>query len=36
VLDEYKVPETEQAELFAIVGSTRSDIVMERPAAKAS
>ncbi len=29
VLDQYKVPEAEQAELFAIVGSTRGDIVME-------
>ena len=37
VLDEYKVPEAEQAELFAIVGSTRADIVVENPvAAKAS
>jgi len=37
VLDEYKVPETEQAELFAIVGTTRGDIVVENPvAAKAS
>jgi hemoglobin len=35
VLDEYKVPEAEQAELFAIVGSTRSDIVVEKPVAKA-
>jgi hemoglobin len=37
VLDEYKVPEAEQTELFAIVGSTRADIVVENPvAAKAS
>jgi hemoglobin len=37
VLDEYKVPEAEQAELFAIVGTTRGDIVVENPvAAKAS
>jgi len=37
VLDEYKVPEAEQAELFAIVGTTRADIVVENPvAAKAS
>jgi hemoglobin len=35
VLDQYNVPETEQRELFAIVGSTRSDIVVEQPVAKA-
>jgi hemoglobin len=29
VLDQYKVPEAEQTELFAIVGSTRPDIVVE-------
>jgi hemoglobin len=33
VLDEYKVPEAEQAELFAIVGTTRGDIVVENPVA---
>jgi len=33
VLDEYKVAEAEQAELFAIVGSTRADIVVENPVA---
>ena len=36
VLDHYKVPEAEQQELFAIVGTTRGDIVVERSAAKAS
>jgi hemoglobin len=35
VLDQYNVPEAEQRELFAIVGSTRSDIVVEQPVAKA-
>ncbi|MFY0579973.1 hypothetical protein ACN28S_42125 [Cystobacter fuscus] len=29
-------PYSEQQELFAIVGSTRQDIVVERPVAKAS
>ncbi len=33
VLDQFKVPEAEQQELFAIVGSTRGDIVMEEPPA---
>lgn len=28
VLDEFKVPEAEQQELFAIVGTTRADIVI--------
>jgi hemoglobin len=27
VLDKYKVPDKEQSELFAIVGTTRADIV---------
>lgn len=35
VLDEYKVPEAEQQELFAIVGSTRGDIVVEPAQLKA-
>ena len=36
VLDQYKVPAAEQQELFAIVGSTRPDIVVKDPVAKAS
>ncbi|WP_257449388.1 group I truncated hemoglobin [Archangium lipolyticum] len=36
VLDQYNVPAAEQQELFAIVGSTRPDIVVEGPVAKAS
>lgn len=35
VLDQYNVPEAEQQELFAIIGSTRSDIVVEQPVARA-
>jgi hypothetical protein len=31
-LDKFKVPRREQQELFAIVGSTRSDIVRRSPA----
>jgi hemoglobin len=34
VLDQYKVPEAEQTELFALVGSTRPDIVVEDAATK--
>ncbi len=30
VLDQYKVPEKEQQELFAVVGSTQGDIVMKK------
>jgi hemoglobin len=33
-LDTFKVPEREQEELFAIVGSTKSDIVMSTSAKK--
>jgi hemoglobin len=33
VLDQFKVPASEQQELFAIVGTTRGDIVVETPAA---
>jgi hemoglobin len=29
VLDRFKVPDREQQDLFAIVGTTRGDIVME-------
>jgi hemoglobin len=36
VLDQYNVPAAEQRELFAIVGTTRPDIVVESPVAKAS
>jgi hemoglobin len=35
VLDQYQVPQAEQQELFAIVGSTRPDIVTEPLAVKA-
>jgi hypothetical protein len=31
VLDRYAVPAAERQELFAIVGSTRAEIVEERP-----
>ena len=34
ILDKYKVPEKEQQELFAIVGTTKGDIVMKPPAGK--
>jgi hemoglobin len=33
VLDQFKVPEAEQQELFTIVGTTRGDIVVEEPVA---
>lgn len=33
VLDQFKVPEREQQELFEIVGTTRGDIVMEEASA---
>jgi hemoglobin len=29
-LDKYKVPEKEQQELFAVVGTTKADIVMAK------
>ena len=35
VLDEFKVPEAEQQELFTLVGSTRGDIVVETASAQA-
>ncbi|MFP2906313.1 group I truncated hemoglobin [Pyxidicoccus sp. 3LFB2] len=34
VLDQFKVPEAEQQELFAIVATTRGDIVVEEPQAE--
>jgi hemoglobin len=36
VLDQFKVPKAEQAELLAIVGTTKGDIVMEQQAASAA
>src|SRR5207244_10506463 len=36
VLDQYKVPRAEQAELLTIVGSTKGDIVVQQQSASAA
>lgn len=36
VLDQFKVPKAEQAELLTIVGSTKGDIVVKQPSAAAA